>query len=147
MRCRRRIRSVSPRQRESESPAVRPTYTKILDRAVAVLLEDGLDFLSVQRVLDDASVSRATLSRHFTDVDGLIETALVGAFRAEVDRTLVGVADIVTGSTDRAAFRQAQERNFLRPDFDDRALAVMIQAIAIGRTVGDAAMTHVDSVQ
>ncbi len=113
---------------------MRPTCTKILDTAVAVLLEDGFDLFSVQRVLDNAKVSRATLYRHFADVDGLIEAAI-----AEVQERLT------EGRT--TVFRDAQARGFLRPDFDARALAVMIQAIALGRIVDDAAMTHVDNVQ
>jgi AcrR family transcriptional regulator len=57
------------RQRSSRAPAVRPTYSKILEQAVVVLNEDGFDRFNVQRVLESAEVSRATLYRHFPDVD------------------------------------------------------------------------------
>lgn len=96
---------MSRRQRSTSAPPVRPTYTKILDHAVAVLNEDGFDRFSVQRVLDAAEISRATLYRHFPDVDSLIEAALVEQFRHEVDRTLMLTTELIERSHDRAAFR------------------------------------------
>jgi AcrR family transcriptional regulator len=95
----------SRRQRISKAPTERPTYRKILDTAVAVLNEDGFDRFNVQRVLDGADVSRATLYRHFPDVDGLIETALVETFRQELDRFQAMAVELVERSTDVASFR------------------------------------------
>lgn len=103
---------MSRRQRSSKAPAVRPTYTRILEHAVAVLNEDGFDRFSVQRVLDNAEVSRATLYRHFPDVDSLIEAALVETFRGVVDLYLGMVRDLVEHSADVQEFRQAV-RSFL----------------------------------
>jgi len=191
----------SRRQRSSKAPTERPTYRKILNQAVVVLVEDGFDRFNVQRVLDEADFSRATLYRYFPDVDALIEGALVEAFRQEVDRFL-GVATIVVeGSSDLATFRkevrnffdvfaaipavirlrrthtfalastrpglaqeiavvqekltdgwesiirQAQSKGFIRNELDSRPVAVMIQAIALGRIVDDAAATHVGDEQ
>lgn len=98
---------MSRRQRVSNAPAVHPTHAKILERAVAVLDEDGFDRFSVQRVLDEAEVSRPTLYRHFTDVDGLIEAALIETFRREVDRYVTLAAQVVEQATDLASFREA----------------------------------------
>ena len=103
---------MSRRQRSSKAPAVRPTHTKILHHAVAVLNEDGFDRFSVQRVLDEAKVSRATLYRLFPDVDSLIEAALVETFRGVVDLNLGMVTAMVETSADVHAFREAA-RNFL----------------------------------
>jgi AcrR family transcriptional regulator len=103
---------MSRRQRSLRAPAVRPTYTKILDHAMAVLNEDGFDRFSVQRVLDTAEVSRATLYRHFPDVDSLIEAALVENFRGVVDMYLGMVVDMVERSVDVNDFRDAV-RSFL----------------------------------
>jgi AcrR family transcriptional regulator len=99
------FRVKSRRQRSPHGPAERPTRRKILDQAVFVLLEDGFDRFSVQRVLDGAEVSRATLYRYFPDVDGLIEEALVETFRREVDRFLNVAGDLVERSSDLASFR------------------------------------------
>jgi AcrR family transcriptional regulator len=191
----------SRRQRISKAPAERPTYRKILDQTVTVLFEDGFDRFSVQRVLDGAEVSRATLYRYFPDVDGLIELALVETFRQEVDRFLSIAAALVERSTDMAAFRaevreffevfstippvirlrrthtfalvstrpelataiaeaqetltdaweetirEAQRRGFIRNDLDSRASAVMIQSMALGRIVDDAAESHISNKQ
>jgi AcrR family transcriptional regulator len=184
------------RQRSSRAPAVRPTYTKILEHAVVVLNEDGFDRFNVQRVLERADVSRATLYRHFPDVDSLIEAALVHTFRQVVDFYISAATSLVENSPDVAAFREAvggfldnfatipatvrlqrthtialaatrpalaaaiadaqesltdgwdnafliaQQRGLLRADLDTRAAAVMLQAIALGRIVDDAATTQ-----
>jgi AcrR family transcriptional regulator len=191
----------SRRQRISKAPAERPTYRKILDQAVVVLLEDGFDRFSVQRVLDGADVSRATLYRYFPDVDALIELALVETFRQEVDRFLSVASALVDRSTDLALFRKevrqffdvfseippvirlrrthtfalaasrpelataiaevqetltdgweavvqdSQRKGFIRDDVDSRAAAVMIQSMALGRIVDDAAQSHVSNKQ
>jgi AcrR family transcriptional regulator len=184
------------RQRTSKSSAERPTYRKILDQAVAALNEDGFDLFNVQRVLDSAEISRATLYRHFPDVDTLIEAALVENFRQIVDLYIGIATDLVENSPDLPAFREAvrsfltnfsmipaavrlqrthtialaatrpalaasiavaqealtdgwatafavaQQRGLFRDDLDTRAAAVMLQAIALGRIVDDAASTH-----
>jgi AcrR family transcriptional regulator len=184
------------RLRTSKPPAERPTYRKILDQAVAALNEDGFDRFNVQRVLDSAEVSRATLYRHFPDVDTLIEAALVENFRQVVDFYIGVATNLVESSPDLPAFRTAvrtfltnfstipasvrlqrthtialaatrpalatsieaaqealtdgwaaafdlaQQRGLMRADLDTRAAAVMIQAVALGRIVDDAAATH-----
>ena len=70
-----------------------------------MLSEDGFDRFNVQLVLKEASVSRATLYRHFPDVDGLIEAALVETFRQELDRFQQLANDFVERSTDSESFR------------------------------------------
>jgi AcrR family transcriptional regulator len=75
-------------------------------------MEDGFDRFSVQRVLDGAEVSRATLYRHFPDVDGLIESALVETFRQELDRVLDQAKDIMERSTDVASLRSELQHFF-----------------------------------
>jgi len=104
---------------------VRPTYIKILDQAVLVLNEDGFDRFNVQRVLDGAEVSRATLYRHFPDVDSLIEAALVHTFRQVVDFYIGAATNLVEGSSDVATFRVAV-RTFLT-NFSAISPAVRLQ--------------------
>ncbi len=72
---------MSRRQRTRRHEGAHPTYDKILEQATTVLSDDGFDQFNVQRVLDGAEVSRATLYNHFADVDTLIEAALVGHLR------------------------------------------------------------------
>lgn len=52
---------MSRRQRTRRHEGAHPTYDKILEQATTVLSEDGFDQFNVQRVLDGAEVSRATL--------------------------------------------------------------------------------------
>ena len=123
------------RQRSSRAPAVRPTYSKILEQAVLVLNEDGFDRFNVQRVLESADVSRATLYRHFPDVDSLIEAALVHTFRQVVDFYISAATNLVESSADLAAFRTAV-RTFL-DNFATIPSTVRLQrthTIALGAT-------------
>ena len=103
---------MSRRQRLSGPPTRVSTQEKILVCAVNVLNKNGFDQFNVQEVLDTAKVSRATLYRHFPDVDGLIETALVETFSQELDRFQVLFFELVERSTDRGAFR-IEVRGFL----------------------------------
>lgn len=98
---------MSRRQRSRRHEGEHPTYTAILEQAMAVLTEDGFDRFNVQRVLDGAGVSRATLYNHFADVDTLIEAALVATFTRETDLYRARLATIVDDASDRAAFREA----------------------------------------
>jgi AcrR family transcriptional regulator len=102
-----RFIGMSRRQRTRRNDGVHPTYATILDQAIVVLIEDGFDRFNVQRVLDGAGVSRATLYNHFTDVDTLIEAALVATFSQETDLYRARLAGIVENAPDHAAFRQA----------------------------------------
>jgi AcrR family transcriptional regulator len=97
---------MSRRQRLSKPLPGSTTHEKILSRAMVVLSEDGFDRFSVQRVLDGAEVSRATLYRHFPDVDGLIEAALVENFRQVVDLYLNIARQLLDDSPDLATFRE-----------------------------------------
>lgn len=98
---------MSRRQRSRRHEGVHPTYTAILEQAMVVLTEDGFDRFNVQRVLDGAQISRATLYNHFPDVDSLIEAALVATFTQETDLYRSRLANIVEDAPDRAAFREA----------------------------------------
>lgn len=192
-------RVVTRRLRNSRAPLLRPTYSNILEQAVRVMNEDGFDRFNVQRVLEMAEVSRATLYRHFQDVDGLIEAALIETFRLELDRFLNFATDLVRQAPDLAAFREsvrtltrafgevpsafrlhrthtialsatrpglaagvatvqemltdgwnntiieAQRRGFVRADLDARAAAVMMQGMALGRIVDDAAASRISN--
>jgi len=101
-----RLRGMSRRQSTRRHQGVHHTYTAILEQAKIVLTEDGFDRFNVQRVLDGAGVSRATLYNHFADVDTLIEAALVATFAQETDLYRSRLAGIVESAADKAAFRE-----------------------------------------
>lgn len=103
---------MSRRQRLSRTPIRASTQEKILACAVTVLTKNGFDQFNVQEVLDAAKISRATLYRHFPDVDGLIETAMVETFSQELDRFQILFIELVERSADRNAFRN-EVRGFL----------------------------------
>jgi AcrR family transcriptional regulator len=95
---------MSRRQRSRRHEGEHPTYTAILEQAMAVLTEDGFDRFDAQRVLDGAGVSRATLYNHFADT--LIEAVLIATFTRETDLYRARLATIVDDASDRAAFRE-----------------------------------------
>jgi AcrR family transcriptional regulator len=84
---------------------VNPTHARILSAAVAVLNEDGFDRFNVQRVLDLAGVSRATLYNRFGDVDSLIEAALAEVFGQELRDSAATVAGLIDAAPDLATLR------------------------------------------
>ena len=96
---------MSRRKRLERTPNGAPIREKVLVQAMELLAKEGFDRFNVQRVLDGAGVSRTTLYRHFPDVDGLIEAAMVEIFRQQVDLTLGAARDLVELSTDREMFR------------------------------------------
>jgi len=96
---------MSRRKRLERTPNGAPIREKLLVQAMELLANDGFDRFNVQRVLDGAGVSRATLYRHFPDVDGLIEAAMVEIFRQQVDLNLRAARELVELSTDKEMFR------------------------------------------
>ena len=96
---------MSRRKRLERTPNGAPIREKLLVQAMESLANDGFDRFNVQRVLDGAGVSRATLYRHFPDVDGLIEAAMVEIFRQQVDLNLRAARELVELSTDKEMFR------------------------------------------
>lgn len=96
---------MSRRKRLERSPNGAPIREKLLVQAMELLANDGFDRFNVQRVLDGAGVSRATLYRHFPDVDGLIEAAMVEIFRQQIDLNLRAARELVELSTDKEMFR------------------------------------------
>jgi AcrR family transcriptional regulator len=99
--------AMSRRQRRPRTTGAHTTHERILEQAVLVLTEDGFDRFSVQRVLDGAEVSRATLYNHFTDVDTLIEAALVESYARESASLLAQFGNLMERSSDRASYRAA----------------------------------------
>lgn len=183
---------MSRRQRVSRTGDTRSTHEKILKQAVNVINEDGFDMFNVQKVLELAGVSRATLYLHFSDVDDLIEAALVATYAQEIAVNRALLDDLIDKCPDKQSFRnalrdvidltsripaavrlrrthtialcatrptlaaaiakeqdeltaacehtvrEAQRRGFARADLDARVFGEMMQAIPLGRIVGDA---------
>ena len=96
---------MSRRKRLERTPNGAPIREKVLVQAMELLAKEGFDRFNVQRVLDGAGVSRATLYRHFPDVDGLIEAAMVEIFRQQIDLNLRAARELVELSTDKEMFR------------------------------------------
>ena len=91
-----------------------PTYEKILNTAIAVLLEQGFDLFNVQEVLDRAEVSRGTLYHHFRDVDALIEEALAGSFSREVSANRAAARELIERCKTATEYRREIKRLLVR---------------------------------
>lgn len=95
------------RQRATSEEARQPTQTRILNAAVTVMREDGFDRFNIQRVLELADVSRATLYNRFGDVDSLIEAALTELFGHELRQSAETITGLVEAAQNQEDFRHA----------------------------------------
>ena len=97
-------------QRRSTDTQTHPTFEKILNTAIDVLLEQGFDLFSVQEVLDRAQVSRGTLYHHFGDVDALIEAALAGSYSREVAMNRAAAREVIERCKTATEYRREIKR-------------------------------------
>ena len=93
------------RQRAGSAPS--PTAARILQEAVAVLNDDGVDRFQIQRVIERSGVRRATVYNHYSDVDTLIEAALLETFGQELRQNRDTVSQLIDASPDLPTFRAA----------------------------------------
>ena len=96
--------------RRGTDTQMHPTYEKILNTAVEVLIEQGFDRFNVQDVLDRAEISRGTLYHHFGDVDSVIEAALAAAFSSELTGNRVAIEELVHRCKTLTEFRRELKR-------------------------------------
>lgn len=87
-----------------------PTYEKILNTAIDVLVEQGFDRFNVQDVLDRAAVSRGTLYHHYGDVDALIEAALAASYSRELKINRQTILDLIERCKTATEFRREVKR-------------------------------------
>lgn len=87
-----------------------PTYEKILNTAVEVLIEQGFDRFNVQDVLDRAEISRGTLYHHYGDVDSVIEAALAASYSRELIATREAIREIIVRCKTLTEFRRELKR-------------------------------------
>lgn len=96
--------------RRGTDTQMHPTYEKILNTAVEILIEQGFDRFNVQDVLDRAEISRGTLYHHFGDVDSVIEAALAAAFSSELTGNRVAIEELVHRCKTLTEFRRELKR-------------------------------------
>jgi AcrR family transcriptional regulator len=87
-----------------------PTYEKILNTAVDVLIEQGFDKFNIQEVLDRAEVSRGTLYHHFGDVDAVIEGALAASYSRELIVNREATRELIERCKTLTEFRRELKR-------------------------------------
>jgi AcrR family transcriptional regulator len=96
--------------RRGTDTRMHPTYEKILNTAVEVLIEQGFDRFNVQDVLDRAEISRGTLYHHYGDVDSVIEAALAAAYSRELRVNRVRALELVERCKTVTEFRREVKR-------------------------------------
>lgn len=97
-------------QRRGTDTQMHPTYEKILNTAVEVLMEQGFDRFNVQDVLDRAEISRGTLYHHYGDVDSLIEAALAATYSRELNLNRTAISDLIERCKTVTEFRREIKR-------------------------------------
>lgn len=96
--------------RRGTDTQMHPTYEKILNTAVEVLIEQGFDRFNVQDVLDRAEISRGTLYHHYGDVDSVIEAALAAAYSREIKANRQTALELVERCKTLTEFRREIQR-------------------------------------
>ncbi|MEN9802475.1 MAG: hypothetical protein RLZ37_1600 [Actinomycetota bacterium] len=96
--------------RRGTDTQMHPTYEKILNTAVDVLIEQGFDKFNVQDVLDRAEISRGTLYHHYGDVDSVIEAALAASFSRELTANRETLEELVNRCKTATEFRRELRR-------------------------------------
>lgn len=76
------------------SRPAQPTHDRLLDAVTAVAARDGYAHLTVEKILTQAGVSRATFYQYFLNLDDCFRHA----YRAHADRLVSEVARAVAGS-------------------------------------------------
>jgi AcrR family transcriptional regulator len=96
--------------RRGTDTQMHPTYEKILETAVEILVEVGFDKFNIQEVLDRAEVSRGTLYHHFGDVDALIESALAASYSRELIFNREATRELIERCKTLTEFRRELKR-------------------------------------
>ena len=96
--------------RRGTDTQMHPTYEKILNTAVEVLIEQGFDRFNVQDVLDRAEISRGTLYHHYGDVDSVIEAALAASYSREIKANRQAALELVERCKTVTEFRREIKR-------------------------------------
>jgi AcrR family transcriptional regulator len=96
--------------RRGTDAQMHPTYEKILNTAVEVLIEQGFDKLNVQDVLDRADISRGTLYHHYGDVDSVIEAALAASYSRELIASREATREVIVRCKTLTEFRRELKR-------------------------------------
>lgn len=96
--------------RRGTDTQMHPTYEKILNTAVEVLIEQGFDRFNVQDVLDRAEISRGTLYHHYGDVDSVIEAALAASYSREIRANREAALELVERCKTVTEFRREIKR-------------------------------------
>jgi AcrR family transcriptional regulator len=96
--------------RRGSDTQMHPTYEKILNTAVEVLIEQGFDKFNVQTLLDRAEISRGTLYHHYGEVDSVIEAALAASFSRELSGNRAALEDLVDRCKTTTEFRRELRR-------------------------------------
>lgn len=86
------------------APAASPARRRILDTADRLFYEEGIHAVGINRLIDEAGVTRVTLYRHFPSKDDLVAAYLEG--RAQYDRDQVAAIVDRHAANPRAALME-----------------------------------------
>lgn len=87
-----------PRRTEAEA---RETRNRILDKAIAIMAEQGYEHLSLEQLAADCDVTRGAVYHHFQSKEGL--------FRAAIEKLLREMGDIILKAADSGPSRGSDQ--------------------------------------
>jgi len=88
-----------------EQGDIHPTRELIVEVAATLMKEKGVEKLHIDDVLERTGLSRGALYHHFTNVDDLIEHALLATYAEGVNANIDFVRNVLATSSTLAEFR------------------------------------------
>lgn len=107
--------------------------SQLIDVALRIILERGIDALRVDEVLAEVGVTKGSLYWHFEDRQGLIKAAIAEQVRRMSAETVLGLSDAITQSSKKEDYL-ARITPFIVDPFDSqqvrdrwRRLAILVE--------------------
>lgn len=97
-------------RRKGDKTSPHPTRERLIDTAVEVIGEVGLDHFDINEVLRRAEVTSGALYHHFRDIPELLEQAMARRFPIGVHESIAMMRDAIDQATTIADFHANMQR-------------------------------------
>jgi AcrR family transcriptional regulator len=115
--------STASKSRPSKEPAISTktlnSRTQMIDVALKMILEHGIDALRIDDVVEEVGVTKGSLYWHFEDRNGLVKAALAEHIRRFSAETVSGMSDAISHSSEKDDYL-AQIIPFIIDPFDKK---------------------------
>jgi AcrR family transcriptional regulator len=122
------------------------TRETLLRTTVRLISEGGEAKVRLADVAEQSGLSIGAIQHHFSSREELVAAAQVERLLGNTESDITAIASLLGSSNSVAdVIRGLQDRGYLRPELDPAAVAVFIQAYALGMVVADLQEPAVDA--